>query len=207
MARLPSTRRIVSVTEVPIGWAFYCQHADYRGPGDFDHVLFGNAPILVNRNDGTLIPTGTGAPLEHYIEVWERRQIWLRTASVLDIVTTDAVWCLTYWPRWATQVRLPIEGHPAGSDPDRVDHHAIGVGRVVVDLNDCFRRSHQDVDEEIIDQAATEATRIGQAAAELVQATPHATRPSVDAALEQLMTRFPKINPDAMANLMPEPCQ
>ena len=55
MARLPSTRRIVSVTEVPIGWAFYCQHADYRGPGDFDHVLFGNAPILVNRNDGTLI--------------------------------------------------------------------------------------------------------------------------------------------------------
>ncbi|WP_084259170.1 YrhB domain-containing protein [Microtetraspora malaysiensis] len=58
---------IVDVEEYPIGWAYYFQHARYVRTGDIGAMLGGNAPILIDRRDGTILPTGTAYPLEHYI--------------------------------------------------------------------------------------------------------------------------------------------
>jgi hypothetical protein len=58
---------IVDAQEYPIGWAYHYQSAQHLRTGDISAMLAGNAPILIDRQDGTILPTGTAHPLEHYI--------------------------------------------------------------------------------------------------------------------------------------------
>ncbi|GLX02690.1 YrhB domain-containing protein [Microtetraspora sp. NBRC 16547] len=58
---------VVGVEEYPIGWVYYYQSARYVRTGEFSAMLAGNAPILIDRQDGAILPTGTAHPLEHYI--------------------------------------------------------------------------------------------------------------------------------------------
>ena len=46
---------------------------------------------MVNRHDGSLIPTGTAHEVGYFIEQWESRQAWRRAASERDLLTSDAV--------------------------------------------------------------------------------------------------------------------
>jgi hypothetical protein len=52
------------------GWVFFYTSRGWRD-GDFQYALAGNAPIIVNRLDGTLRHTGTALPVEDYISEYE----------------------------------------------------------------------------------------------------------------------------------------
>jgi len=49
--------------EHSFGWVFY-----YNGRNEH---LFGNAPLIVDRNSGSVVTTGTGMPTEYYVRNYE----------------------------------------------------------------------------------------------------------------------------------------
>ena len=53
------------------GWVFFYQNEEYLKTGDFRFQLAGNAPIMVNRNTGEIVETGTASPVEYYIKKYE----------------------------------------------------------------------------------------------------------------------------------------
>jgi hypothetical protein len=53
------------------GWIFFYQSKTYIESGNFQDMLSGNAPIIVNRSTGTLSHTGTAFHLEHYLKEYE----------------------------------------------------------------------------------------------------------------------------------------
>jgi hypothetical protein len=59
--------------ERPFGWVFFYDSAEHQRTGNFRHALAGNAPIIVNRFDGSLHLTGTARPTEEYIHDYETR--------------------------------------------------------------------------------------------------------------------------------------
>lgn len=56
------------VREEEFGWVFYYASKNYAETGDIRYLVFGNAPIIVNRNTGILTVTGTAKPIEYYIQ-------------------------------------------------------------------------------------------------------------------------------------------
>lgn len=54
------------------GWAFFYDAASPLASGDADAMLVGNAPIIVDRRDGSLHETGTAYPIEQYLDNYER---------------------------------------------------------------------------------------------------------------------------------------
>jgi hypothetical protein len=55
----------------PYGWVFFYQSRAYIVSGDSKHMVGGNAPILVERINGEIRVTGTGDPLEKYLQRYE----------------------------------------------------------------------------------------------------------------------------------------
>jgi hypothetical protein len=77
LARYPSdlTDLVVidgSTIERDWGWVFFYSSARYLRTNDFRYALAGNAPFIVNRHTGEVRTTGTAAPIESYIEDYER---------------------------------------------------------------------------------------------------------------------------------------
>jgi hypothetical protein len=60
--------------DLDFGWVFFYTSKLFRETGDFQYALAGNAPLIVDRRDGTLHVTGTVLPLEHYIERYQRER-------------------------------------------------------------------------------------------------------------------------------------
>jgi hypothetical protein len=58
---------IVEVQEFPVGWIFQDSKI-HNGTQSLNHARGGNAPILVDRSDGSPHSTGTGRPIEENIE-------------------------------------------------------------------------------------------------------------------------------------------
>lgn len=54
-------------------WVFFYESREYLDTGDFSRQLVGNAPLIVDRADGSVHETGTSRPVERYIERHERR--------------------------------------------------------------------------------------------------------------------------------------
>jgi hypothetical protein len=54
--------------EFEYGWVFFYQTKEYIETGDVMQMAVGNAPIIVDKNSGELKLTGTGYPVEYYIE-------------------------------------------------------------------------------------------------------------------------------------------
>ena len=54
--------------EIPEGWVFFYNSREYLETGDFSFCLAGNAPVVVCREDGRVLVTGTAEPLETYLE-------------------------------------------------------------------------------------------------------------------------------------------
>ena len=54
------------------GWVFFYQSKEYIKTRDFRDALAGNAPYIVNRNNGQIKATGTAHPIEHYIQEYEQ---------------------------------------------------------------------------------------------------------------------------------------
>jgi hypothetical protein len=59
--------------ETDFGWVFFYESEHVCRGGHFAHKLVGNAPLIVDRIDGSLHVTGTANPVEFYIEEYRRR--------------------------------------------------------------------------------------------------------------------------------------
>jgi hypothetical protein len=53
--------------EFDLGWVFFYQSRKYVESGDYRDMLGGNAPIIVNKYDGSIHVTGTSYSIEKYI--------------------------------------------------------------------------------------------------------------------------------------------
>ena len=53
------------------GWVFFYQSKAFIKTGDFLELLAGNAPIIVNKNTGELVFTGTAHDIDYYIKEYE----------------------------------------------------------------------------------------------------------------------------------------
>jgi hypothetical protein len=60
------------VLKRPYGWVFFYQSRGYVETGDPERMMGGNAPILVERCNGEIRVTGTGAPLDAYLAAYEK---------------------------------------------------------------------------------------------------------------------------------------
>ena len=64
---------ITTVLEFPVGWVFCWDSRRHQETQDFHDALAGNAPVLVDRRDGSVHFTGTARPIEEYIERYLKR--------------------------------------------------------------------------------------------------------------------------------------
>jgi hypothetical protein len=55
----------------PYGWVFFYQEKQYLAERKFEHMLVGNAPIIVDRIDGEIRVTGTARFTEEYLAEYE----------------------------------------------------------------------------------------------------------------------------------------
>ena len=53
--------------EFALGWVFFYQTKEYAETRDITKMVAENAPILIDKNDGSLHITGTASPVEKYI--------------------------------------------------------------------------------------------------------------------------------------------
>ncbi|MDZ4820374.1 MAG: YrhB domain-containing protein [Planctomycetota bacterium] len=54
------------------GWVFFYDSAKSVGSNEPGEDIAGNAPIIIDRKDGSLHVTGTGRPIEYFIDNYER---------------------------------------------------------------------------------------------------------------------------------------
>lgn len=64
--------KIVCRRDVSFGWVFFYNALAYAESGDIGMALAGNAPFLVDGEDGSLHEFGVTRPLEDYLAEYER---------------------------------------------------------------------------------------------------------------------------------------
>lgn len=92
--------------ELPYGWVFFWNSVTFLETGDRRFMLLGNAPLIVNRADGTTRFTGTARATTHYLREYEE-QIGIRQpASTLSIVlgVIHDLWLGATGKRWTRDV-------------------------------------------------------------------------------------------------------
>lgn len=62
---------ITDTLERPWGWVFFWSSQRCLTSGDARDQIAGNAPLIVNRFDGTLRSTGTARSIDYYLEQYE----------------------------------------------------------------------------------------------------------------------------------------
>ena len=97
---LPPEDELIIVDESTIerawGWVFFHTSKRWLETQDIRYALTGNSPIIVERESGRLINTGTAMSIEHYIANYER--CGNPNANPLPIVT------MTGWRKGARTV-------------------------------------------------------------------------------------------------------
>jgi hypothetical protein len=68
-----STFVVTGVEEYDVGWVFFYDSRRHQQTRAFEDALAGNAPILVDRSDGSVHVTGTALPVDQYIERYRHR--------------------------------------------------------------------------------------------------------------------------------------
>ena len=58
--------------EEDFGWVFFYESRIYVETQIFSYCLAGNAPLIVNRQDGSVFITGTAHPVEQYLEEYQK---------------------------------------------------------------------------------------------------------------------------------------
>ena len=61
--------------ERPFGWVFCYQSEQYLKTKDPKYLLAGNAPLIVDRADGSVHVTGTARTLDEYIAEYEKKRV------------------------------------------------------------------------------------------------------------------------------------
>ena len=59
--------------ERPFGWVFFFDSTLHAQTGEAKYAVAGNAPLIIDRNTGEVVPTGTARPVEQYIAEYEER--------------------------------------------------------------------------------------------------------------------------------------
>lgn len=54
------------------GWVFFYESAEYLRTGNWMAQLAGNAPFIVDSENGAIYVTGSAHPINHYIEVYTK---------------------------------------------------------------------------------------------------------------------------------------
>ncbi len=73
--RIPEQNPVIldeHTIEKEFGWVFFYQSKQYIETNDFQYMLAGNAPYIVNRFDGSIHETGTANTIEYYIDDYEK---------------------------------------------------------------------------------------------------------------------------------------
>ena len=80
--QLLSTLQVVPPTELAIldehtietdfGWVFFWNSKKYLETDEFQYALAGNAPLIIDRRDGSIHKTSTAEPIEEIIERYRR---------------------------------------------------------------------------------------------------------------------------------------
>lgn len=60
--------------EEPFGWVFFYNTRRFVETGAIEWALAGNAPLIVDRATGEVIPTGTARPIEQHIEYYREHR-------------------------------------------------------------------------------------------------------------------------------------
>lgn len=63
---------VVRVDEHEFGWVYFYDSSKHVQTANESDRLVGNAPLIVDRNDGRLYVTGTARPIEHYLDLYRR---------------------------------------------------------------------------------------------------------------------------------------
>jgi hypothetical protein len=58
--------------ETEFGWVFFWNSKQYQETGEFQYALAGNAPLIVDRRDGSVHETSTAEPIEEVIERYRK---------------------------------------------------------------------------------------------------------------------------------------
>lgn len=81
LANFPVSGRVVPLIirrdltiERPFGWVFFYDSKRHVETGDFRDALLGNAPLIVDRRDGSVHITGTANTVDYYIAEYEKNQ-------------------------------------------------------------------------------------------------------------------------------------
>lgn len=79
---IPPEEKRVIVNVLPIegdlGWIFFYTTKAFAETQDPMYELVGNAPIIVDREDGSLHVTGTGRPIEDYVEEFRQKRLFTK---------------------------------------------------------------------------------------------------------------------------------
>jgi len=67
-AKCESVLLMDQIIEFELGWVFLYESSKYLKSGEFGDRLAGNAPIIVNKNDGSITVTGTAHTVQRYID-------------------------------------------------------------------------------------------------------------------------------------------
>lgn len=55
------------IIERDFGWVFFYNSKEFLETGNLSFALVGNAPLIVDKNSGKIIETGTAYPIEYYL--------------------------------------------------------------------------------------------------------------------------------------------
>lgn len=61
-----------ATVEKPWGWVFFYTSKRWQDTGEIQYAVAGNAPLIVERKEGHILPTGTAHAIEHYMANYER---------------------------------------------------------------------------------------------------------------------------------------
>jgi len=64
--------QVVGMLETSLGWVFFYNSKEFAESGNIGSMLAGNAPFLIDLEDGSLHVFGTAEPLETYLQNYER---------------------------------------------------------------------------------------------------------------------------------------
>ncbi len=73
-SRISLTLLIDDTIEFHYGWVFFYQSTKFIETGDIMNALGGNAPIIINKFNGSICVTGTGKPTEKHIDEYIKNQ-------------------------------------------------------------------------------------------------------------------------------------
>lgn len=63
---------VTRVDEHDFGWVYFYDGSNHVATGNVSDAVMGNAPLVVDKNDGKLYITGTAHPVEHYLQEFRR---------------------------------------------------------------------------------------------------------------------------------------